>query len=207
DPEQLLRSTDGRNWGPVGRAPNDARFTKMNALGDGTIIADVIDHRGHVLVRSGDAGVTWTEALVLGSYRMLTRHSIVELNGTVFFLEYQTFTDDSTPIRLWASTYRGRSWNVRRTFTGHRHGHGMVADPERNALWVFMGDTTPQSATLRSTDGGFTWTTMVAGQEGNIVDAILLDDGSILFGHDISYLPSRPHIATIAPDGTYREIM
>src|SRR5690606_25169057 len=48
---------------------------------------------------------------------------------------------------------------------------------------------------------------MVAGQEGNIVDAILLDDGSILFGHDISYLPSRPHIATIAPDGTYREIM
>jgi hypothetical protein len=178
----------------------------MSALADGTLLASTSHGGRYYLSRSADGGATWSEVLLLGSYRMLTPHSIAELDGTVYLLEYQAFTSGDAPIRLHASTDRGRTWQVRQTFQGHRHGHGLAADPVRHALWAFFGDTTRQAGTFRSTDAGRTWTRVLAGQEGNVVNAAVLGDGSLLFGQDISYLPTRPHIVQLAPDGTYVEL-
>src|SRR5438874_500002 len=66
-------------------------------------------------------------------------------------------------------------------------------------------------ALARSTDGGASWTAVVAGsQDGDLVDAALLPDGSLLCGQDISYrgsTPDKPQIARIAPDGTVTHLM
>jgi hypothetical protein len=92
---------------------------------------------------------------------------------------------------------------VRTTFDGHRHGHGLAADPAHHALWAYFGDTTAQSGTYRSTDGGATWTAVLSGtQDGDIVDAVVLADGSLLCGQDISFLPPTPSIARIGIDGS-----
>ena len=115
------------------------------------------------------------------------------------------FTNAATPINLWASTDRGRSWSVRYVFQNHRHGHGLAIDHNSGAIWAMFGDTTPQSGTYKSTDGGRTWLTMVTGQEGDVVDATVLPNGTLLFGQDISYLPSEPHVATVTPSGDYNE--
>ena len=141
--------------------------------------------------------------LALGSYRSLTPHSFAELDGTAYFLEYQVFTTGNALIRLWRSMDRGATWAVRSTFQGHRHGHGLIADPDRHALWAYFGDTNLQSGAYRSTDGGATWAAILAGsQDGDIVDATILPDGSLLCGQDISYLPPRPGIARIGLDGS-----
>jgi hypothetical protein len=206
-PSRLYVSADeGRTWTFKARHTLGGSFYVMSALTDGTLLANTSRGGRYYLSRSGDGGATWSEVLLLGSYRMLTPHSIAELDGTVYMLEYQAFTSADTPIRLHASTDRGRTWQVRQTFLGHRHGHGLAADPVNHALWAFFGDTTRQAGIFRSTDAGRTWRRVVGGQEGNVVDATVLGDGSLLLGQDISYLPSRPHVIQLAPDGTYVQL-
>ncbi|MGZ6144259.1 MAG: WD40/YVTN/BNR-like repeat-containing protein, partial [Myxococcales bacterium] len=139
------------------------------------------------------------------SYRALSPHSFAELDGAVYFLEYQVFTGSSTTIRLWKSLDRGATWAVQSTFTSHRHGHGLMPDPARHALWAFFGDTDAQSGLYRSTDGGASWAAIKAGtQAGDIVDGTILSDGSFLCGQDISYTgstPNKPQVARIALNG------
>jgi hypothetical protein len=129
-----------------------------------------------------------------------------ELNGEAFFAEYQSYTNDNAPIRLWASADQGLTWAVRYTFTDHRHAHALQPDPAHGALWITFGDSTAQSGIYRSTDGGRSWTRMLGGQQGDVVDAIVRPDG-LLFGQDISYLPNLPHIATLSSSGAYRELL
>jgi photosystem II stability/assembly factor-like uncharacterized protein len=201
---RLHASTDGaRTWALRGTHPNGSGFKELAVLSDGVLLADTQRSSSHWLSRSTDGGRTWREVLSTGVYRMLTPHSIAELNGTVFYAEYQSFTGQSTPIRVWASEDRGQTWSVRATLNGHRHAHGLRADAARGALWIFFGDTTPQGATLRSTDGGRTWTTLLTGQEGIAVDGEVLPNGDLLFGQDISFLPERPAIARLSPTGVY----
>lgn len=204
---RLYVSTDGaRTWSFKARHPLGGSFYVMSALADGTLLANTSHNGSYYLSRSADGGTTWSDVLSLGDYRMLTPHSIAELDGTVYLIEYQAFTSQDAPIRLYASEDRGRTWQVRQTFTGHRHGHGLTADAAHHALWAFFGDTTRQAGTFRSTDAGRSWVRILGGQEGDAVDAVALSDGTLLFGQDITYLPSRPHIAQLAPDGTYVEL-
>jgi hypothetical protein len=199
----LWSSSDGRTWTRRGAIAGGASFRIMHPLSNGTLLADVAGTSGHAIARSTDAGATWTQVLALGSYRSLTPHSFAELDGAAYFLEYQVFTSGNSTIRLWRSTDSGATWAVRYIFQGHRHGHGVVADPTRHALWTFFGDTDAQSGTYVSTDAGASWTAIVAGsQDGDIVDATVLSDGSLLCGQDISYLPPRPTIARIGLEGT-----
>jgi hypothetical protein len=201
---RLYVSTDGaRTWSFKARHSKGGSFRVMSALADGTLLANTSRDGVQYLSRSGDGGATWSEVLSLGDFRMLTPHNLAELDGTVYLIEYQSFTTQDTPIRLHASKDQGRTWEVRQTFTGHRHGHGLTADPARHALWAFFGDTTRQSGTYRSVDAGRSWVRVLGGQEGCVVDAVPLSDGSLLFGQDITYLPARPHIAQLSPDGTY----
>ena len=208
---EIWASSDGRAWQKRGSIANGASFWNLAPLADGTLLADAVNGAGHAVARSTDRGVTWMEVLATGAYRSLTPHSFAELDGAVYFLEYQTFTGASTPIRLWKSSDRGATWAVQHTFEGHRHGHGMVPDPARHALWAFFGDTDLQSGTYRSTDGGTSWTAIVAGsQDGDLVDAALLPDGSLLCGQDVSYrgsTPDRPQVARIAFDGTVTHLL
>lgn len=200
----VLASTDrARTWSVRGGHPNGAGFAILTALSNGTLLADVVDGGLHKLARSTDGGATWMNVLTLNSYRALTPHSFAELDGEVFFLEYQSFTGDTTPIRLWASANGGQSWSTRFTFNGHRHGHGLAADPARHALWALFGDRTEQSGVYRSTDGGRGWRAILTGQEGCVVDATVLSDGALLFGQDISYLPPPPNVARLTPEGGY----
>jgi len=205
DGTTVFASSDGRSWSARG-GDSGGYFSQMTALGDGTLLADVTRDGTHRIARSTDGAASWTEVLDLGSYRTLTSHSWAELDGEVFLIEYQDFTTGDATLRLWVSDDDGGSWSIRQTFTGHRHGHGLAADPAHHALWVFFGDTDAQSGIYRSTDAGNSFTLMLSAQPGDVVDATVLADGSILFGQDISYLPPTPHIATLSPSGSYREL-
>jgi hypothetical protein len=201
----LLASSDARGWSTRGSAGGD--FFILTSLADGTLLADINSGGSHHIARSTNHGQSWTDVLDLDSgYRTLTPHNFAELDGSVYLIEYQDYTEGATTIRLWQSTDDGATWRVRHSFSTHRHGHGLLADQTRHALWVFFGDTDAQCGIYRSTDGGDTWTLMLANQPGDIVDAMLLDDGSLLFGQDISYLPTMPHIARLTPGGGYSEL-
>jgi hypothetical protein len=201
---ELWSTADGRNWSRRG-ASDDGSFFVVTALSDDTLLADVQSRAGHAVARSTDHGVTWTKVLATAPYRSLTPHSFADLDGAVYFLEYQTFTTASTPIRLWKSLDRGTTWSIQTTFEGHRHGHGLMPDPARHALFAFFGDTDAQAGAYRSTDGGASWTAIKAGsQAGDIVDGVVLSDGSLLCGQDISYrgsTPDRPQVARIDLNG------
>jgi hypothetical protein len=201
---ELWSTADGRNWSRRGTS-NNGSFWVMTSLSDGTLLADLIVSSGHAIARSTDHGVTWANVLDLGSYRSLTPHSFAELGGAVYFLEYQVFTVDSTPIRLWKSVDRGATWFLQFTFQNHRHGHGLMPDPARGALFAFFGDSSAQSGLYRSTDGGASWAAIKAGsQAGDIVDGVVLADGSFLCGQDVSFVggtPDKPQIARIALNG------
>jgi len=83
----------------------------MTALSDGTLIADLSESSGHALARSADHGATWTDVLKTGQYRMLTPHSIAELDGEVYFVEYQVSPPArcSVPVEV---ADRARTWTV-----------------------------------------------------------------------------------------------
>ncbi|MFN2547733.1 MAG: hypothetical protein ABR567_09900, partial [Myxococcales bacterium] len=201
---QVYASGNARSWTLRGTTPGS--LWNMNAFSDGTLIADVSSSGTHYLARSTDHGATWSTVLNTGVYRTLSPHSFGELDGALFYIEYQVFTTSSTPIRLWKSTDRGATWFVQFTFQGHRHGHGVMPDPARHALFAFFGDFDVQSGLYRSTDGGASWTLIKGGtQAGDIVDGTVLSDGSFLCGQDISYqgsIPNKPQIARIQLNGT-----
>ncbi|TMA19044.1 MAG: hypothetical protein E6J88_18820 [Deltaproteobacteria bacterium] len=201
---QVYASADARSWTSRGTAPGS--IWNMNAFSDGTLLADVSSSSTHFLARSTDHGATWSTVLNTGVYRTLSPHSFGELDGALFYIEYQVFTTSSTPIRLWKSNDRGATWSVQFTFQGHRHAHGVMPDPSRHALFAFFGDFDEQSGLYRSTDGGASWTLIKGGtQAGDIVDGTVLPDGSFLCGQDISYqgsIPNLPQIARIQLNGT-----
>jgi hypothetical protein len=198
----LYASTDGRSWTFAGTSGNGWDFHVVTALSTGTLLADTMNGDQHVLERSTDHGATWSDVLQTGVYSALSPHSYAELDGAVYYTEYQVFTEGATPIHLWKSVDDGQTWSVVQTFTTHRHGHGLIADPARHALWAVFGDTDPQAGTYRSTDAGKTWTAMATAQPGDIVDGTILPDGSLLAGQDISYQPDLPHVARIGLDKT-----
>src|SRR5260370_1125167 len=172
----------------------------MTALSDGTLLADVSGSSGHALARSTDHGVTWTQVLDTGVYRTLTPHSFAEVDGAVYYVEYQIFPGASTPIRLWKSLDRGATWSVKFTFQGHRHAHGLMPDPSRHALFAFFGDFDEQSGLYRSTDGGGSWMIVIEGtQASDIVHGMVLSDASSLCGQGLSSPGSPPDTAQIAP--------
>ena len=198
----LYASSDGRSWSLRG-VHSAGEFAVMTSLANGTLLATTDEASGHVIARSTDHGATWKDVLSLGSYRGLSPHSFAELDGVVYFVEYQTFSQDATPIALYASSDNGATWSVRYTFQGHRHGHGLTADRVTHTLWVYFGDTDAQSGIYRSSDGGVTWQFMLGNQDGDVVDATPLPGGGLLFGQDISYLPTRPSIAKLDANGKY----
>src|SRR3954465_8877598 len=202
---ELWVTSDGRNWSRRGTSSNGGSFWSMTVLPDGTLLADLLEPSGHVLARSTDHGASWTDVLSTGKYRALTPHSFAALDGAVYFLEYQVFTIASTPIRLWKSLDGGATWTVQFTFQAHRHGHGLMPDPARHALFAFFGDFDEQSGLYRSTDGGASWALIKGGtQAGDIVDGMVLPDGSFLCGQDVSFrgsTPDTPQIARIALNG------
>lgn len=198
---RLWASADARTWTVRGTFPGHD-FLSMSALQDGVLVADTVSSLPsgagfrHVLARSADGGATWQEILVLGDRSMLQPHSVAELDGTVFFAEYQTTSIPPVPINLWASLDRGATWSVRHTFLGFRHAHSLLADPASGSLWAFMGDAT--GATLRSSDMGVTWSVVIPGLQGVIVDAVMTPNG-LLFGTDGLYRPAQPRIERLAP--------
>jgi hypothetical protein len=202
---RVYASTDGRTWTLRGTHPA-GELDLMTATSTGTLLADSWEPQGHVITRSTDHGATFSDVLQLGSYRTLSPHSFTELDGVVYLVEYQTFTQGNAPIALFASSDDGATWTTRYTFTGHRHGHGLAADPATHMLWAYFGDTDAQSGIYRSSDRGATWQLMLGNQDGDVVDATPLPAGGLLFGQDISYLPTRPSVAKLDAAGRYTKL-
>lgn len=195
----VLASRDGRRWSTRGGHPGRGQLLVGRALASGTLLADVGTSTGHFLSRSTDGGVTWRDVLPLGAYRMLTPGNVAELDGEVFFLEYQSFTGANVPITLWASGDDGATWEARHVATDHRHGHGLVADPARGALWFLFGDKT--GGTYVSFDGGRTLRLVRRPLEGGVlVNAVPTADG-ILGGLDALNQPLWPDVVELSLDG------
>ena len=196
---------DGRTWAPRGSHPSGYPFARMTALSDGVLLGDVLSPDGNVLSRSADGGLTWTDVLPLFPYRTLSPHSFDELDGAIYFGEYQDFQGGDTPINLWKSVDRGLTWTVVSSFRGHRHCHAVRADPATHSLWMFFGDVDTEAALLRSTDGGVTFTTM---QEGELtalsVDGVFTPKG-LLYSLDVNP-PDTSGILRLAPDGTVTKL-
>ncbi|MFN7130594.1 MAG: WD40/YVTN/BNR-like repeat-containing protein [Myxococcales bacterium] len=201
---KLYASTDmGRTFQL--RSDGADGIRKMAVLSDGTLLANTNDG-ANWLSRSTDGGRTWTRVLRLGDYRMLTPHSIAELNGAVFYGEYQTFGSGPSPIRIWSSFDRGATWKVHHTFTAYRHLHGLIADEREGLLWALAGDSTGEL--LRSRDGGNTWEVVLRKSDpvrgvAVAVDGVPLPGGGLLYGVDAINRPSaETGIVRIAPDGS-----
>lgn len=198
---RVWMSTDNaRTWTYRGEHPGGS-FKQMTALSDGTLIADTQSDRGIHLSRSVDRGATWSEVIALGDARMLTPKSVAEIGGTTFFLEYQSVTSASVPVRLWASTNKGATWSVRYTFLGHRHGHGLQVAPD-GALWALFGDAGLQSGIFRSTDLGHSWQAIAEGEHACAVDGVFIN-GDFVYGQDIPRQPGFPHVARLAVNGNF----
>ncbi|WP_043710619.1 WD40/YVTN/BNR-like repeat-containing protein [Corallococcus macrosporus] len=203
---RLMASTDGGLTFTV-RGQAGGNLWTLVAMEGGTLLS-VASHSGaYFLQRSTDGGRTWGNAVRLGSYRALGPRSFARSGGTWFFLEYQTFTSSSVPLRLWATTDGGATWSVRSTLTAHRHGYGLVADPQTGALWATLGSSSAQAAVLRSTDGGRTWTSMMRGYGANALPGVVHSGGALLFGQSTLFGPERPKLLSLSPDGTMRELM
>lgn len=201
---RLYASTDGaRTWSYRGTATGSIR--QMMVLSDGTLLADTLTSTGHFLSRSTDGGRTWRDVLSIGDRQMLSPRSIEQWGDEVFFAEYRIGDNASQPVRLWVSRDRGVSWSVRYTFQGHRHAHAVRADPFTGDLWVFMGDSDSQSALLRSSDGGRSWTQVIGGQPSLACDGVFTAEG-LVYGQDISFLPWRPKIVRVTRDGQLTEL-
>ncbi|NTX34408.1 exo-alpha-sialidase [Myxococcus sp. CA033] len=205
---RLMASTDGgRTFSSRGQ--DGGNLWTLAAMTNGTLVA-VASHSGvYNLQRSTDGGRTWTGEVSLGNYRAMGPRSFAELGGTWFFLEYQSFTSSSAPVRVWASTNGGASWSVRSTLTAHRHGYALVADPVTGALWALMGSNKTQAAVLRSTDGGRTWKSLLQGYGANAVAGVVMADGSLLLGQSTLFEPEHPKLLRLSVDGrvsTVREL-
>ncbi|RKH28966.1 WD40/YVTN/BNR-like repeat-containing protein, partial [Corallococcus sicarius] len=199
---KLWASTDGgRTFSARGQGVGGASFWVMAVLRDGTLLAQMSRDGSYHLERSTDGGQTWKDVVALGNYRAASPASFAELGSTVFFLEYQTFTSASTPLRLWASTDGGATWAVRVTFQEHRHGLALFADATRSVLWATFGSNATQAAVQRSTDGGRTWTKVMGGYAANAVTGTVLSGGALLLGQATLYEPEHPKLLRVYASG------
>lgn len=206
--DDLWVSTDSaRTWRRRSNAPDNGGFRTIAVLDDGTLLADIMGGTNmmptHELARSTDQGHTWTVVLPLGPMSLLTPHSLAQLHGTVFIGEYQAFTNTSVPVRLWASTDAGATWQLRHTFDDRRHCHGVRADAANNALWMFFGDNEQRTGMLRSLDGGQTFQTMLTGGAGSAVDGIFTKHG-LIWGQDVVFGNAPSYISLLDDSGTPR---
>ncbi|MCP3100667.1 glycoside hydrolase [Myxococcus sp. K15C18031901] len=199
DRTRLMASTNG-GVGFTARGVAGA-FRTLVVMPDRTLMAVVSRSGGYFLARSTDHGVGWEEVLSLGTYRALGPRSFAVLGSTWFFLEYQTASSASVPVRLWASTNQGATWAARSTLTAHRNGSALFADARTGALWASFGGTGAQAAVLRSTDGGRTWTTRLQGYGANGVAGVVGEDGSLLFGQSTLFEPEHPRLLRLGADG------
>ncbi|MCE9670684.1 glycoside hydrolase [Myxococcus stipitatus] len=199
DRTRLLASEDGgESFSPRGRA---GAFRTLVAMPGGVLLAVVSRAGSYFLARSTDHGATWTEVQSLGAYRALGPRSFARLGSTWFFLEHQTASASTVPVRLWASTNAGVTWTARSTLTAHRTGHALFADEETGALWASFGGNGSEAAVLRSTDGGQRWTTMLQGYGANGVAGAVLEDGALLFGLSTLYEPEHPRLLRLDAGG------
>ena len=196
---------DGRSWAPRGRHPAGFAFVRMTALSDGVLLGDVLSPDGNILTRSADGGRTWTDVLPMYPYRTLSPHSFDELEGVVYFGEYQDFQGGDTPINLWQSRDRGQTWSVAAAFRGHRHCHAVRADPATRSIWMFFGDVDTEAALVRSTDGGVTWTTQQEGEATALsVDGTFTPQG-LLYSLDVNP-PDVSGILRLSPTGVVTKL-
>ncbi|WP_342376647.1 glycoside hydrolase [Myxococcus stipitatus] len=200
DRTRLMASTDGgRTFSP--RGEGQGSLWTVAAMPGGTLMGVVSAMGEYFLQRSTDGGRTWKDRVSLGGYRALGPRNFAWWGDTWFFLEYQTFTSSSVPLRLWVSTDGGARWTVRSTLTAHRHAYALVVDPATGALWALMGSNMVQAAVLRSTDGGRTWVSVLQGYRANAMAGVVKADGSLLLGQSTLFEPEHPKLLRVTPQG------
>lgn len=183
---RLYRSADeGRNWTRLFDFPSTMTLKTISVLSNDTLIAAL----GGRLYRSANGGVSWTRVFTMPTgYRTLSPHSVTD-NGRAVFVGSYTASSGTRTNWVWRSTDDGRTWQVIRKTTTHRHVHFVQANPYTGDIYVGYGDTAAQSEIERSKDDGQTWQSVCKGDVCRVVSMAFDPAGYAIFGMD---QPSKP---------------
>jgi len=191
---ELLRSEIGTNrieWKPVAQykpqwwrnSSSSFRLTSrlfrdgfhaLAKLSSGHLVGAV---PGAIVTLNPDENVFRISHTILRGTRPL--HIATSPNGHLYWGEYFD-NRGRDEVHIYASTDRGRTWNVAYTFPkgAIRHVHNIVHDPWQHCLWILTGDNGSECRILRaSLDLTSVEPVLAGGQQVRTVAAVPAEDG------------------------------
>lgn len=178
-----MSTTEGRRWYGTHLEPNTSQLSKngvwlKTAAGSILTTRDPYDGSPASLVRSTDAGVTWTQVIAgVANVQYLGPTSLCQspTTGKIFMGEYISSDPSVTPTcRIKVSSDDGATWSTWKTLSraydtdpevGVMHVHGIQIDPIDNRLWVCVGDAAESAGLYRMNVGETDWTAIATNRQ------------------------------------------
>jgi hypothetical protein len=189
--DTVWKSTDGGATWNSSKTVSNCTYIKMvyvaaNGYAYFSPGGDSLADADRGIWRSTDSGSTWTRVLALGAFSgSYIEWGIDEDNEGRLFAGVYT---DSTTVgnaRIYRSIDNGATWASVYYDSDGRHVHDVKVDRSNDYVYATVGDVTLSwnaSYTLRSTDHGDSWTTILSSMPQCV--AICVIPGYRLFGDD-----------------------